>query len=139
MQKKTDELLNELKHSALSDFISENDTEFLSGEFKDYLMRLADEKGMTRAEIIRRAGLFDVYAYQIFAGKKHPSRDNAVRLCFGLALDSEEASELLKHSGYAPLYPRNKRDSVIISALENHLSVTELNLKLDDLALAPLI
>lgn len=137
MKKTTDELLNELSENRLSAFLEENGEELSNGELSKYLLQLLAEKKMTRAEVIRRAGIFDVYGYEIFSGKKHPSRDNVIRLIFGFPLELSEAQKLLKYSFYAPLYPRNKRDAVIISYLGK--SMTELNLELDALGLSPII
>lgn len=50
----------------------------------------------------------------------------------------DEAQTLLKYTGFAPLYPRNKRDIVIVSALENGESVIRCNITLDELNLSPL-
>lgn len=137
MKKTTDELLKELSENRLSAFLEENGEELSNGELSKYLSELLAEKKMTRAEVIRRAGIFDVYGYEIFSGKKHPSRDNVIRLIFGFPLELSEAQKLLKYSFYAPLYPRNKRDAVIISHLGK--SMTELNLELDSLGLSPII
>lgn len=137
MKKTTDELLNELSENRLSAFLEENGEELSNGELSEYLSELLAEKKTTRARVIRRAGIFDVYGYEIFSGKKHPSRDNVIRLIFGFPLELSEAQKLLKYSFYAPLYPRNKRDAVIISYLGK--SITELNLELDALGLSPII
>ncbi len=137
MKKTTDELLSELSKSPLSGFLNENEGELSDGELSKYLSELLKEKNMSRAEVIHRSGIFDVYGYEIFSGKKHPSRDNVIRLIFGFPLELAEAQKLLKYSFYAPLYPRNRRDAVIISYLGK--SITDLNLELDSLGLSPIL
>ena len=137
IKKTTDELLSELSKSPLSGFLNDNAGELSDGELSKYLSELLKEKNMSRAEVIRRSGIFDVYGYEIFSGKKHPSRDNVIRLIFGFPLELSEAQKLLKYSFYAPLYPRNKRDAVIISYLGK--SITDLNLELDSLGLSPIL
>lgn len=137
MKKTTDELLSELSKSPLSGFLNENEGELSDGELSKYLSELLKEKNMSRAEVIRRSGIFDVYGYEIFSGKKHPSRDNVIRLIFGFPLELAEAQKLLKYSFYAPLYPRNRRDAVIISYLGK--GITDLNLELDSLGLSPIL
>ncbi len=69
---------------------------------------------------------------------KIPSRDKLIALCFGMDVSLDEAQTLLKYTGFAPLYPRNKRDIVIVSALENGESVIRCNITLDELNLSPL-
>ena len=137
MKKTTDELLSELSKSPLSGFLNENEGEMSDGELSKYLSKLLKEKNMSRAEVICRSGIFDVYGYEIFSGKKHPSRDNVRRLSFGFPLELAEVQKLLKYSFYAPLYPRNRRDAVIISYLGK--SITDLNLELDSLGLSPIL
>ena len=46
---------------------------------------------------------------------------------FGLNLSLEEAQRMLKISDYNPLYPKNKRDSIIIYALCNHMDIDRTN------------
>ena len=55
------------------------------------------------------------YCYEIMSGTpKNSSRDKIILLCFGLNLTVDEAQQLLKKSGYAALYARDSRDSIII-------------------------
>ena len=48
-------------------------------------------------------------------------------LCFGMGLNEEETQRMLKTFSMPTLYARNRRDSVVIFAIENHLSVIEMN------------
>ena len=68
------------------------------------------------------------------AGKttKNISRDKVIMLCFGLNLTVDEAQQLMKKSGYAPLYARDTRDSIIIFSLENHIGIVNTNIKLGE-------
>ena len=59
-------------------------------------------------------------------------------LCFGLHLTVDEAQQMLKKSGYAPLYARDTRDSILIFSLENSISVVNTNIKLAEYNLTPL-
>lgn len=74
------------------------------------------------------------YCYEIMSGKspKNNSRDKIIQLCFGFTLTVDEAQQLLKKSGYAPLYARDTRDSIIIFCLQHQISVVNTNLKLDE-------
>ena len=60
-------------------------------------------------------------------------------LCFGLALTVDEAQQLLKKSGYAPLYARDTRDSIIIFCIENRIGIVNTNIKLGEYSLEPLV
>ncbi|MBR0277767.1 MAG: hypothetical protein IJQ50_04835 [Clostridia bacterium] len=104
----------------------------------EYLVAIVEEKGLQKADVIRKSNIQTNYAYQIFSGLKIPSRDKLIALCFGLELGLSEAQTLLKYTGYAQLYPRIKRDSIIIKALEKHMDVIDCNITLDELNLSPL-
>ena len=55
-----------------------------------------------------------IYGQQIFAGTKTPSRDKLLAITFGMRLNPKQTDTLLKQQGYPCLYPRRKRDAVIL-------------------------
>ena len=96
------------------------------------LLQLALEKsGLSRAEALRRSNLNPVYGYQILSGRRRPSRDSLLCLCFGLGLRADETQQLLLHAGYAQLYVRDPRDSILFYALESGMSLVACNQQLD--------
>ena len=95
-----------------------------------YLNDIFAEKEISPSQCIRNSGLDRTYCYQIFSGRKLPSRDKVLALCFGLSLDVEDTQLLLKST---QLYPRNERDSIIIFALQRNASILEANELLLDL------
>ena len=124
MQKSTQELLNELKRSpSIQEYFSNNENELIDAGLKEYLDRLLDAKKLTKSDVIAKSGLNQIYAYQIFAGKKAPSRDKVIALGFGMSLLLDEMQRLLKIAGVSELYARVPRDSVILFALEKRLDV----------------
>lgn len=138
MKKSTDELLKTLKNSSLDAYLKNNSGELIENPICDYLNAVLNEKNLSKAEVIKKSNVQTQYAYQIFSGLRIPSRDRLIALCFGMSLTLDETQTLLKYAGYAPLYPRDKRDSVIISALEKGESVIRCNITLDELNLSPL-
>ena len=72
----------------------------------------------------------EVYLHQVFSGRRNPSRSRLICLCFCLSATLEETQELLKHCGLAQLYPRIRRDAIIIYGLVNGVSLFEVNDKL---------
>lgn len=126
-QKSTGNLLEELLQTEqLESFLETNDAQLLDTTLAQELQKLLAEKQITKAEAALKSGLSRVYVYQIFSGMKIPSRDRLLCLCFALSLEPEEISNLLKHTGYAALYPRNRRDSVILFAAGRHKTLMEL-------------
>ncbi len=103
------------------------------------LIALLTDKSMNKADVIARSCIENHYAYQIFNGKKTPSRDKVVMLCYGFSLSVEEAQQLLKISGYAQLYIKDSRDNVLLFGLTKALTVIEVNCLLYELGLALLV
>ncbi len=141
MKKSTDELMNILRNKrSVDEYFDENDNEIFFGTLSEQVDFYIARKGLTKAEVVRRSGLNRGYCYEILSGKKtkNISRDKVILLCFGLELSVDEAQQLLKKCGYAPLYARDTRDSIIIFCIENSISVINTNIKLGDYNLEPL-
>ena len=111
----------------LDRYLEKNSGQMVETSLAEELTRLLEEQQLTRSEIAVRSGLSRVYIYEVFAGKKIPSRDSVICLCFALEMEPQEISLLLKHTGYPPLYPRSRRDSVILFAAKRHKTVIELD------------
>ncbi len=129
MQKKTtSKLETELrKYNTLDHFLEENKQELASENLSTQLQNLIAAKNMSRAEVVRESNLNEVYAYQIISGVRRPSRDKLLCLCFAMKATLEETQSLLKRNGFAPLYARNERDSIIIFAIEHAMTLLDLN------------
>lgn len=140
MEKKTtQELINEIKSSnSIYTYLDENKAQLFDLDFKSYLNQLLKQKNCPKAYAIKHSGLSETYAYQIFAGKKAPSRDKVLALCFGMKLTISEAQHLLNKAGVSELYPRDQRDSVVLFALKKELSIIECNELLYELGCNPL-
>ena len=132
-KKTTDELRNEICEAKDMDkFLNSNSGEFSFDQIGERLCSLIKEKNMKKADVVARSGLNRIYAYQILAGKKKPSRDKLISFCFGLQLTLDETDKLLLFAGYSQLYARNKRDAIIIFAIQNKKSVFAANEMLYD-------
>lgn len=111
----------------LSRFLSENQDNFYDTSFAELLVNLFEKKDISKAALAKNAGISTVYLYQIFSGERNPSRNRILCLCFGLPASLEETQELLKHSGYAQLFAKNKRDAIIIYGLTHGMDLNEIN------------
>ncbi len=132
-KKSTGELLEVIKNNPLDKTIKEIQEEQLNISLRDYLNGLIVEHGSKPADVMKKAGLNKSYFYAIIDGKRvNPSRDILIRLCFGFELSLDETQKLLKTFGAAVLYPRSRRDSIIIHAIENKLTLAECNDNLHD-------
>lgn len=127
-EKSTEDLLNEIKQTdEIQKFIDRNDDEFLSKPLHEVIAEIINDKKLKKSEVVARSGLNRIYAYQILSGKRVPSRDKLIAFCFGLQLDLDETNKLLKCSGLSELYAKNKRDSIIIFAINSKKSVFSAN------------
>ena len=101
-----------------------------SGGVQRLLTRLFEKRGITKSALAKQSGMSEIYVHQIFAGRRNPSRSRLICLCFGLGATLDETQELLRLAGLAPLYPRIRRDAIIIYGLVNGVGLHELNDKL---------
>lgn len=113
----TDELLAELLDAPdPRSFADKHDIGTRS--MPDYLQQLLDEKGLVRADVIRRAGLNETFGYQIFMGQRGASRNKVLQIAFAMGLSLKEADRLLQAAGANELYCKNRRDAIIIFCLD---------------------
>lgn len=117
----TAELLEQLLESASPEaYLSHAVLEDRS--LSEYLHALLREKGLRRSDVIRGSGLNATFVYQIFYGTRHPRRDTAIMLAFGLHCTLQEAQRILKLAGSSELWCKNRRDAILIFCLEHGLS-----------------
>ena len=126
--KNTDDLRQELMESPdLERFLSDNEKNFVSDDVNELLNRLFRERGVTKAELAKLSGMSEVYLHQVFSGRRKASRARLICLCCGLRADIDSAQELLRKSGYAELYARDRHDAVILYGLANDLDIFAIN------------
>ena len=111
----------------LDRFLRNNNEVFVQNSFADLLWSLFSNRDISKAELAKRSAMSEVYLHQLFAGERHPSRNRILCLCFGLSATLEDTQELLRGSGSAQLYARNRRDAIILYGLSHGLSLCETN------------
>ncbi len=128
MIKQTDELLKELSNTSdINQYLSTNRDELIEQNVAKYLNELLEKKeNLTKSKIIKSTSLSESYIYDIFRGEKsNPSRNKLLQIAFAMSLDLETTQKLLKIAKVGILYPRIKRDSIIIFALNKNLDFFE--------------
>lgn len=129
--KNTDDLRQELMESPnLDQFLTDNQEDFDGGRIGEMLNALFQKHRISKAALARLSGMSEVYLHQVFAGRRNPSRSRLLCLCFGLDATVEETQLLLKHCGHAQLYPKNRRDAIILYGLANNMDLFDINDKL---------
>ena len=130
-RKNTDDLRQELMEAPdLNRFLADNEENFQNTSVAEILNQLFQKKDISKAALAKQSGMSEIYLHQVFAGRRNPSRSRLLCLCFGLGASLEETQELLKHCGAAQLYPKVKRDAIVIYGLLHSMSLFEVNDKL---------
>lgn len=128
MQKDTSEIVKELGLCPdFQTFYNENKEYMISANLAQLLTELLERKGLKKSQVIKNAEFSEVYGYQIFSGVRMPERKKLLCLAVSMGLNIEETQQLLKCSGYPPLYVKKPFDSVVIYGLCKELSVVEIN------------
>lgn len=139
MQATTADVRESLIHAvSFKDFLLRNKQYMLAQTLPEYLSFLLKQKHLKRADVVRGSHLDRTYVYQIFSGKKTPSRDKLLAIAFGLRLSDEETQKMLKLSGNLELYVRDKRDAAILFAIQHGKAIDDANDLLDQLGVLPL-
>lgn len=116
-------------------FFEKNEAHLHVPTFSEYITNLCKERGEVPEHIIKRTPLERSFGHQLFTGRRNPSRDTVLMLAFGFKADLDTAQELLKIAGFSALYPRGKRDAMLIYCLHHHINVMEAQIMLHDLNL----
>ena len=112
----------------------------LSDTFSEYLLYLIKSRGMTNAEVYKRA-IVDKKVFSRIKNDKnaHPQKITALCLCVGAKLNIDEARDLLSRAGYA-LSPSDKTDVIFSYFIENGIyDMIELDIQLEEYGLPCLI
>ena len=132
----TDELLKLLfKEQSLEHLLRHTEHSMDIPSFGEYITALTAEKGMTCEQVTKRANLERSYGHKLYSGTRKPSRDTVFQLAFGLEADVDVAQKMLKYACKSALYPKVKRDMVILYCLHNRISLTDTQIILHDLKL----
>ena len=105
----------------------------MSDSFSEYLMFLIQSKGMTNAEVHKRA----IVDKKVFSKIKnnpdhHPNKLTAMCLCIGAKLNMDETRDLLARAGYA-LSPADKTDVIFSYFIEHEIyDMIELDIQLEE-------
>ena len=128
IKKPTDELMDALNQSSsIEEYINNEQDYMIDSTISDYLNQLLNEKSLKKSAVIKNSELNEIYGYQIFSGKRIPSRDRLISIAFGMGLSLDEAQALLKYAGFATLYPKQKRDSLLIWGISHQFSIYQIN------------
>ena len=128
-EKSTSELMKELeqKEISLEEYFKNNPYTIEHYDLKMHWHNLIEKSGLSSFDIINRSEFAYAYYYEVIGGKKIPSRDKIIRLILAMHLPLDDCQKTLRICGLSELYPRFRRDSIIIYAINHELTVYELN------------
>ena len=130
-RKNTDQLQQELMTgNDLNRVLSDNDASFQQHDLQETLQALFERRSISKTMLAKQSGISEVYLHQVFSGRRTPSRNRLLCLCFGLEATVDETQELLRHARFAPLYSRDRRDAIVIFGLSHNMTLGEINDKL---------
>lgn len=95
--------------------------------FTEYFYRLLERCGLSLAQLVYKVPLSQSYLYQVAAGKRCLGRDAAIIIALAINLNLQQSQEFLKISKNAPLYPKVKRDALIICCIECSKTLEQTN------------
>lgn len=126
-RKKTDELLKELKFKKtdVQEYIENNPESFIEINLKEFWGEILESSSMSKSDIINKSDFSYVYFYDVIAGKKIPTSDKIIRLVLAMHLSLDQCQTALRYCGKSQLYPRIKRDSILIYAISHGYTVLQ--------------
>ena len=128
LEKNTSDLQQELLSKPnLDRILSENAASFQQESATALLNRLYERTGLSKITLAKRSGMSEIYLHQIFGGQRTPSRDRLLSLCCAMDATLEETHEVLKRSSRAQLYPKNRRDAIILHGIAHGTPLMEIN------------
>lgn len=140
MTSTTDQLTQILKSAESFDcFLEQTQSRQLNITLAEYFEYLFEQRQYKKSYIIRKALLDTYYAYQIFRGEKRASRDKLIQIALAFPLTETETQLLLYLGGAQKLYIKNKRDSIILYALDKKLTIEHVSELLQQMGEPPLI
>ena len=120
----TEQFLNQLLEADSLKSALEADG-FVDRTFCEYAHALLDEKGLVRADVVRKARLNSTYGWQVFEGQRNPGRNTVLRIALAMGLSLRETNRLLAASNNAQLYSKNRRDAIIIFCIDHGKTLEE--------------
>ena len=129
----TEELLkNLLKSNNIEKYIKENEEHFIDLTISQFLSEFISAKGLKKSTVIKNAEISEIFGFQVLSGTRNPSRNTLLSLCIAMKMTLDEVQATLKIAEFAPLYPKSKRDSIIILGITNGKNVCQINNELYD-------
>lgn len=129
MTTNTSELFNELKNPecSLEKYLSQYNDFFVNEDIQSFWNHIINNKRISKTHIINESDFSYCYFYEVINGRKIPTKDKIIRLVLAMELTVDECQQALRLSGHCTLFPNNRRDSIIIYAIEHNKTILQCN------------
>lgn len=128
MKKDTNDLFKELEADCeIEDYLKSNTSSFVNHTLSNFWQDICEKSEMSKSNIINKSEFNYSFFYDVINGRKIPARDKIIRLALTMNIGLDNCQQALRLSDKSLLYPRIKRDSIIIYALNNNLTISACN------------
>lgn len=120
-------MIQESPEQFASDYVKNEENYGMPVTLEQFLQELLKKHEMSIPDLIVKTLLSKSFVYQIFSGKRNPGRDILLRIAFAMHLSVDETQHLFLVAGKGALYPKVRRDAIIIYCLGKEMSLDEAN------------
>lgn len=120
-------MIQESPEQFACDYMKNEENYGMPVTLEQFLQELLEKHEMSIPDLIVKTLLSKSFVYQIFSGKRNPGRDILLRIAFAMHLSVDETQHLFLVAGKGALYPKVRRDAIIIYCLGKEMSLDEAN------------
>lgn len=120
----TGELLRVLADTDnLEEALQDMEPDFQEKSFSERIHALMELRGLKTARLAEASMMSRTFVYQIVGGTRVPSRNAVLQLALLLQAGPDETQRLLRSAGRGSLYPRIRRDAILLYALRENMEL----------------
>lgn len=93
----------------------------------EFLQQELAKRGLRQADVLKRAHIEQTFGWYVFNGKRGMGRDNVLKLSFAMGFDVRHANRALQAAGANALYPKARRDAIIMYCLQHGFTLQQAN------------
>lgn len=120
-------MIQESPEQFACDYMKNEENYGMPVTLEQFLQELLEKHEMSIPDLIVKTLLSKSFVYQIFSRKRNPGRDILLRIAFAMHLSVDETQHLFLVAGKGVLYPKVRRDAIIIYCLGKEMSLDEAN------------
>lgn len=96
----------------------------------NHLTHRINAKGITKKYIVNKITPGDSNGYKYLNGNRKMKRDLLLKICIACSFTPEETNSTLKQFEFIELYPRVKRDYIVLRGITENKNIDEINERL---------